>query len=401
MPIPHSAPIPSPSSPSAANTVSTEANSGASSSASGIANVIANGMQGAELAGDDACWSAQERALIAGDLGDALYRVESFSECLAMVRSMVQSHQPATLVVMDAAHPEQTEPLAHFTACIASVDEAHHTLAIEVPAQAISDIHRTYGAPASTPSPSNTLPPTPSADSIASHPLARGLTLRGALLVDGVTMTFEAETLGATPPNAEQRGWMLHTRLPFRLYRIQRRDSFRVPLSGTAGVLVTLMAGQSALGHLKALDLSCGGTSVVVRAPLETVHQGKRFSQATLQLHTQPGSPQYVVNMLVRHVHIVPPALGQLLSNASHLPSTTNAAHAASTLAQNHQAQHDTPHHRPTSLAKTAKTTAPQPTKPPTPWLQLGIEFERMPTTLERELSKRVNELAVSLVAGQ
>lgn len=348
----------------------------------------------------DRQWSAQERALIAGDLGDALYRVESFSESLDILRRMEQSHHAATLVVMDVAHPENAEPLASFKACVVNVSDDNQSLAVEVPMQVMSPI-------LSAQNPTHSTETEGGNQDAARDPIPRGMALRGALQLDGVTITFESETLGTPPPSTDQRAWMLRARLPFRLYRIQRRDSFRVPLPTAAGVLISLAPGNAPLHQLRALDLSCGGASVVMHATLDAVHQGKRFPKATIQLSTAPGSPAFEVSMLVRHLHIVPPGLGQLLSDASHLPASAKTAQAVKVDMAANAAPSTTPGAAPsTALSAKAKTkektaSTPQPPKPQPEWLQLGIEFERMPTTLERELSKRVNELAVNLVAGQ
>jgi hypothetical protein len=229
-----------------------------------------------------------------------------------------------------------------------------------------------------------------------------------------VTVTFECEALG-TDTSPETRAPVLRARLPFRVYRLQRRDSFRVPVAASAGVFVSLKPGQRGLQELRALDLSCGGVSLVVCAPLETVHQGKRFPQATVRLYANPGSQLYTVDMLVRHVRLMPPGLSQLLGEsvagggASAAPPPSAAASAARPGGKNTsgglfrapartQAM-DAAHRQADAFRQQALAAMGAAPKPE--WVQLGVEFERMPTALERELAKRVNELAVNLVAGQ
>ena len=325
--------------------------------------------------------SLEAHALAAGDLGDAIYRVDSFTESLDLMRRVEASQQAATLVVMDLKTPEATDPLLAFNARVARVDDDQQSLELDLP--------------------------------LGSAPVARGLTLRGSVRLDGVTVTFECETLG-TETSPDARAPVLRARLPFRLYRLQRRDSFRVPVSTSAGVFVSLRPGVRGLEELRALDLSCGGVSLVVCAPLEAVHQGKRFPQATVRLYANPGSQLYTVDMLVRHVRLMPPGLSQLLGasmagggsggmagdGAAAAPASrpqgkaTGGVFRAPARTQRMDAAHrQADAFRQQALA--AMGAAPKPE-----WVQLGIEFERMPTALERELAKRVNELAVNLVSG-
>lgn len=292
--------------------------------------------------------SADTHALLAGDLGDPSYRIDSFAESLDLMRRVAQSNQAATVVVLKP-DSEAPEPLLAFSAKVAEVSEDTQSMELDLP--------------------------------LGSAFVPKGLTLRGSVRLQGVIVTFECETLGSRHSPDGVSG-VLVVRLPFRLYRLQRRDSFRVPLPPQAGVVITLKAGVRALENIKALDLSCGGVSVLLRAPLEAVHQGKRFPRATVRLGVGSGNETtHQVDMLVRHVRLAPPGLNQLLGG--HAPPVVPKAVA--------KPQAGTPGFREAALAAVGALLQPE-------LLQLGVEFERMPTALERQLAQLVNELGVRLM---
>jgi|GEM_PF-3340934 len=292
--------------------------------------------------------STDAHALLAGDLGDPSYRIDTFAESLDLMRRVAQSHQAATLVVLKSGS-EVPEPLLAFSARLAQVDENTQSLEMDLP--------------------------------LGSAYVPKGLTLRGSVRLQGVIVTFECETLGSRH-GADGLTGVLTARLPFRLYRLQRRDSFRVPLPPQAGVVITLKAGVRPLENIKALDLSCGGVSVLLRAPLEAVHQGKRFARATVRLGVGSGNEQvHQVDMLVRHVRLAPPGLNQLLGgNAPPLPVRPSLKSTGGSTG-----------FREAAMAAVGALLKPE-------LLQLGIEFERMPTALERQLAQLVNELGVRLM---
>ncbi len=176
--------------------------------------------------------SADTHALLAGDLGDPSYRIDSFAESLDLMRRVAQSHQAATLVVLKP-DSEAPEPLLAFSARVAEVSEDTQSMEMDLP--------------------------------LGSAFVPKGLTLRGSVRLQGVIVTFECETLGSRH-GADGLTGVLVARMPFRLYRLQRRDSFRVPLTPQSGVSITLKAGVRPLENIKALDLSCGGVSVLLRA---------------------------------------------------------------------------------------------------------------------------------------
>lgn len=288
--------------------------------------------------------AAETHALVAGDLGDASYRIDSFAENLDLMRKVEQSHHTATLVVMNVRTGETPEVVLAFTARLMHVNDDTQTMEMDLP--------------------------------LASPPLPKGQTLRGSVRLQGVIVTFESETLGSKQqPNG---ALVLHARLPFRLYRLQRRDSFRVPVPSSAGVFITLKTGMRYLENLKALDLSCGGVSVLVRAPVDSVHLGKRFPVALVRLGGPGGNEHYQVDMLVRHVRMAPPGLNQLLAASPALRPPTPPRQGSSAF-------------RESAMAAVGALLQPE-------LLQLGIEFERMPMALERSLARLVNELGVNLV---
>lgn len=291
--------------------------------------------------------AAETQALVAGDLGDPSYRVESFAENFDLMRKVEQSHHSATLVIMNLRSGDTPEVVLAFSARIMNVNDDTQSMEMDLP--------------------------------LACPPLPKGQTLRGSARLQGVIVTFEAETLGSKQqPNGEL---VLRARLPFRLYRLQRRDSFRVPVPSSAAVFITLKTGMRYLENLKALDLSCGGVSVLVRAPVDSVHLGKRFPGALVRLGGPGGNEHYQVDILIRHVRMAPPGLNQLLAASPALrpPTPPKPPRQGSSAFR--------------ESAMAAVGALPQPEL-----LQLGIEFERMPMALERSLARLVNELGVNLV---
>ena len=292
-------------------------------------------------------------ALIAGDLGDASYRVDSFAESLSWVRRIAQAGVAVTMVVLREQPNEAPEPVLQHATGLKAVDDEQQSLQIDLP----------LGTP----------------------PLPRGLTLRGSVRFQGVIITFECETLG-TELGVDGHPSILKVRLPYRLYRLQRRDSFRVPVPSSMGVFLTLKSGFRHLENLKAMDLSCGGASVLVRAPLEAVHMGKRFPGATVKLGPHATHDVFKVDMLIRHVRLAPPGLSQLLGPAPAPPRP-----AMPPIRPAGFGKAGSPPSREAALAAVGALLQPE-------LLQLGIEFERMPTQLERNLARLVNELGVNLI---
>ena len=287
---------------------------------------------------------AETQALVAGDLGDPSYRIDSFAESLDLMRKVEQSGLTVTMVVMNLRAGDAPEVALAFTSRILHVSDDTQTMEMDLP--------------------------------LASPTLPKGQTLRGSIRLLGVIVTFEAETLGSRlQPNGAQ---VLHARLPFRLYRLQRRDSFRVPVPSSSGVFITLKTGMRYLENLKALDLSCGGVSVLVRATVDSVHLGKRFPAALVRLGGPAGNENYQVDMLVRHVRMAPPGLNQMLASSPALRPPVPPRQGSNAF-------------RESAMAAVGALLQPE-------LLQLGIEFERMPMALERSLARLVNELGVNLV---
>jgi hypothetical protein len=143
-------------------------------------------------------------------------------------------------------------------------------------------------------------------------------------------------------------------------------------------VFITLKTGMRYLENLKALDLSCGGVSVLVRATVDSVHLGKRFPSALVRLGGPAGTENYQVDMLVRHVRMAPPGLNQMLASSPALRPPVPPRQGSNAF-------------RESAMAAVGALLQPE-------LLQLGIEFERMPMALERSLARLVNELGVNLV---
>jgi len=309
--------------------------------------------------------SPEALSLIAGDLGDASYRIDNFAESLNWVRQICDSRQVVTVVIVNQRPGDPPDVVVNSTARINDANETLQTMELDLP----------HDAPF----------------------VGRGLTLRGSVRVQGVIVTFECETLD-TERGENGRPSVLTVRLPFRLYRLQRRDSFRVPVPTSMGILITLKSGFRHLENLRALDLSCGGMAVLVRAPLEAVHMGKRFTGATVKLGPHATHDVFKVDMLVRHVRMAPPGLSKLLAPVPQptkpvappaRPGNTMFSRTAS--AARTVAAAGAPPSRDAALAAVGALLQPE-------VLQLGIEFDRMPTQLERNLVRLVNELGVNLV---
>jgi hypothetical protein len=87
----------------------------------------------------------------------------------------------------------------------------------------------------------------------------------------------------------------------------------------------------------------------------------------------------------VRHVRLAPPGLNQLLGGNAAPPPLKPAAKPLTKPAAG------TPNFREAAMAAVGALLQPE-------LLQLGVEFEHMPTALERQLAQLVNELGVRLM---
>jgi c-di-GMP-binding flagellar brake protein YcgR len=289
-------------------------------------------------------FSAETNALIAGDLGDVSFRIDSYAESMELVRRVEGARQALTLVVMDLHTPSDPQLVLAFSSNVFRVNEEQQCMEFDLP--------------------------------MAAPHIGKNMMLRGSVKLQGVIVTFECETLG-THVNPQNRDAALTTRLPYRLYRMQRRDSFRVPVPISTGIAVTLKPGAKHLENIKALDLSCGGVSLLLRSPLDEVRLGSRFMQGMVKLTNAQGTTTHQVEMLVRHVRVAPQGMNQLLTQ------TAPAGKAAAVT--------------PTSQFREAALQA-MGAAPRTELVQLGIEFGRMPMSLDRSLAKLVNELGVNLM---
>lgn len=287
--------------------------------------------------------NAETNALISGDLGDPSYSVDTAIERLELIRSIEHSRQPAGVVVLGMKNPDSPELLLNFSSNLFGVNEQAGTMEFDLP--------------------------------MAAPHIGPGRILRGSVKLQGVLLTFEAETL-TTRSSGDSKENALVTRLPSKVFRLQRRDNFRVPVPKGTGLEVTLQQGVSYLEKLRILDLSCGGVSLLVRAPTDEVHVGSRFPKAQVTLKTPEGSVTHEAEILVRHARSAPPALSHLINElqTSKTPSTPSSRFRESAMA---------------ALGANKSFEV----------MQLGMEFGRMPMSLDRSLAKLVNELAISLMA--
>lgn len=289
-------------------------------------------------------FNAETNALIQGDLGDAGYAVSSPAERLKLTQQIQQSRQAAVVVVVNTLDPANPQLLANFNSNVFEIDEAAGTMEFDLP--------------------------------MATPFIGRGYVLRGSAKLQGVLLTFEAETL-ETRISKDGKQNALIAQLPHTVHRLQRRDSFRVPVPKGTGLEVSVVPGVPYLEKVHVLDISCGGVSLLVKAPPDEVHVGMRFKQGKIALTGAGQNSSYEAEMIVKHARQAPHGFDQLVTKLPVKPTRT-ASPAASFRQQAMQAMGAT---KPVEL------------------IQLGIEFGRMPMSLDKELARLVNELAITLMS--
>jgi c-di-GMP-binding flagellar brake protein YcgR len=286
-------------------------------------------------------FNAETNALIRGDLGDAGYAVDSAVERLELTRQIQQSRQATVVVVVNTNDPANPQLLVNFSSNIFEIDEQKGTMEFDLP--------------------------------MAAPFIGHGHALRGSAKLQGVLLTFEAETL-ETRISKDGKENALIAKLPHTVYRLQRRDNFRVPVPKGTGIEVSLVPGVPYLEKVHVLDISCGGVSLLVKAPPDEVHVGMRFKQGKVALTSAARNSTHEAEMIVKHARQAPPGLDPLVAK----PSKAARSPAASFRQQAMQAMGAT---KPVEL------------------IQLGIEFGRMPMSLDKELARMVNELAITLMS--
>ncbi len=287
--------------------------------------------------------STEAQSLLDGHLGDESYRIPTKSEQLELLRKIGHTKQAATMVVLDTSNPPEDQLVFVFNSNVISLNEAQERLEFDLP--------------------------------IAAPHIGRGLTLRGSIKLQGVILTFECAVL-STQHSADGKDNALVTALPTRLFRLQRRDSFRVPVSSQTPIHVTLNAGAKHLERVRVLDVSCGGISALLMAPLDEVRVGTRFASGTLFVETAEGNSAYEVDLIVKHSRIAPQGLSQFLVPSKDTRGTPSKAAKF----------------RDDALQAVGAATKPE-------LMQLGIEFGRTSMNMDRTLSKLVNELAINLMS--
>ena len=286
---------------------------------------------------------AETHALILNQMGDDSYLVRYPAEVAELLQRLHLLQKHISLVVMKPADQAAPEMALAFKSGIHSLPTDPAGLGVLLP--------------------------------MGSPDVEAGLLLRGTVKLQGVILNFECMTQSCISSH-DGRQTQLLAALPHRLYRIQRRDAFRVPVPPGMHITASLKPGTRHLENLRALDLSCGGVSVLVKASAEEVRVGKRFAKATIALPSADGSTLHTVDMLVKHVRLAPPAMAPVLKEPviavqkSTAPATTFRDYAKQMVGALN----------------------------PPEVMELGIEFIHMPMSLDRSLSKLVNELAIQLV---
>lgn len=282
-------------------------------------------------------------SLLAGHLGDASYQILNRSEQVELLQKIEDAKQAATLVVINPDRPPKDQLVFVFSSNVFSLDEKQARMEFDLP--------------------------------IAAPRIAAGLVLRGSIKLQGVILTFECEVT-STRHSADGKDNALITSLPNRLYRLQRRDSFRVPVPSQTLIHLTLKQGSPHLERVRVLDVSCGGVSALLLAPLDEVRVGSRFASGTLYVETTDGNSAYEVDLIVKHSRISPLGLSQLLPKRQASKPTVSKSEQF----------------RAEALQAVGAAAKPE-------LMQLGIEFGRTSMSMDRTLSKLVNELAISLMA--
>lgn len=284
-------------------------------------------------------FNTETNALIRGDLGDAGYAVDSSVERLELTRQIQQSRQAAVVVVINANDPANQHLLLNFNSNVFEINEQNATMEFDLP--------------------------------MAAPYIGKGHVLRGSAKLQGVMLTFEATTLETRVSNDGKENALVAT-LPHKVYRLQRRDNFRVPVPKGTGIELTLAPGFPHLKNVHVLDISCGGVSLLVKAPPDEVRVGMRFKQGSVELTNAPGPNNvHQAEMIVKHARQAPAGLDQLLSKPTKSSSASFREHAMQVMGAS----------KPAEL------------------IQLGIEFGKMPMSLDRELQRLVNELAITLMS--
>ena len=222
--------------------------------------------------------STEAQSLLDGHLGDESYRIPTKSEQLELLRKIGHTKQAATMVVLDTSNPPEDQLVFVFNSNVISLNEAQERLEFDLP--------------------------------IAAPHIGRGLTLRGSIKLQGVILTFECAVL-STQHSADGKDNALVTALPTRLFRLQRRDSFRVPVSSQTPIHVTLNAGAKHLGRVRVLD-----PAHPTRSPAELFRLRRRMGvllqgnglltdlsvaeNVALPLRTHTALPEPVLQVLVR-----------------------------------------------------------------------------------------------------
>ncbi|MBD3893119.1 hypothetical protein [Hydrogenophaga sp.] len=285
--------------------------------------------------------SSLTSALIGGNLGDSSYELTSRPEIFELFWQIAQQRQSASLVVLNPDESTQPQLVQSFSSNVFELDQDADTMEFDLP--------------------------------MAAPPVARGHLLRGSVKLHGVMLTFEAEVIG-TRMSQQGRDSALITSLPRRLFRLQRRDSFRVPVPGSYKIRVSLSPEHKHLQNLRVLDVSCGGVSVLLRTLVDEVPLGRHFSPGVFSSDADGAVTSYEAQMIVRHVRSAPPSLNHLMDEIK----DRNVAGGATKF-------------QPFKLPAVASAEKFE-------LMQLGIEFRHMSMGLERSLARLVNELALALM---
>ena len=114
-----------------------------------------------------------------------------------------------------------------------------------------------------------------------SQALVAGAEITAVAYLGAIKLQFELED--AVLVSGEQ-GAVLRTTLPSRLYRFQRRQSFRVQPAGSIYPRVVVPGGEQPGRALRVLDISIGGLALALPADAPPLPAGQVAAQLVLEL---------------------------------------------------------------------------------------------------------------------
>lgn len=171
---------------------------------------------------------------------------------------------------------------------------------------------------------------------------------RFGFIMDGVQIIFETkiEHLEKNSPTIA----VLKLKHPTKMWRFQRRNTFRAKVPYSSEIKITLDVNNVELKNLHLINLSIGGASVIINDPNNLLSDRSDFDEAVLHLPT--ATSDYIVKARIRHKK----------------PMTIDMFPESMIYHINYGSE--------------------------TNWLKLGVEFEQVPMHVEQAIIYCVNMLS-------